>query len=195
VPIERFAEKSAENLVESVRKKREISLARFIYSLGILHIGEETSIDLAKYFSKKKNIKDPKDILELMESQTKESLEKIEDIGPKVSESIIAYFSDHHNKDFLQKLKSAGIIIKSQESSKKKQIFEGKTFVLTGELENLTRDQAKEIIRDLGGSASGSVSKKTDYVLAGKDPGSKYDKAVKLGVEILDEDKFKKMIK
>ena len=194
VPVERFAEKSASNLISSIKNKKEVTLARFLYSLGILHVGEETSIDLAKYFSKKAKIKTPKDILDIMKEETQESLESLEDIGPKVAESIVSYFSDHHNVEFLQKLDSAGIIIKSPKISLQKQVLLGKIIVPTGELENFTRESIKEKIRELGGDVSSSVSKKTDFVLAGENAGSKYDKAKKLGVKIIDENEFLKMI-
>ena len=194
IPVERFAEKSAKNLIKSIESKKEITLERFIYSLGILHVGEETAIDLAKYFSKKINIKKPKDILDAISGESRESLEKMQDIGPRVSDSIISYFSDIHKIEFLQKLSDVGIIIKSSKQNLQKQIFLGKIFVLTGELEKFTRDEAKEIIRNLGGSVSSSVSKKTDFILSGKNPGSKHDKAKKLGIDTLEEQQFLKMI-
>ncbi len=194
VPIERFAEKSASNLINSINEQKEISLARFIYSLGILHVGEETSIDLANYLFQKTTIKSPKDFLQQMQKETRESLENLEDIGPKVAESIISFFKDKYNGEFLQKLDSAGIIIKSPKVSLQKQIFLGKIFVLTGELKNFTRDSAKDKIRELGGAVSSSVSKKTNFVIAGENPGSKYNKAKKLGVKTINEKEFLKMI-
>jgi DNA ligase (NAD+) len=193
-PIERFAEKSASNLINSINNQKKISLARFIYSLGILHVGEETSIDLAKYLSKKTIIKTPKDLLHQIQKETREGLENLEDVGPRVAESIISFFKDRYNVVFLQKLDSAGIIIKSPKISLQKQIFLGKIFVPTGELKNFTRDSVKEKIRELGGNISSSVSKKTNFVIAGENPGSKYNKAKKLGVRIISEDEFIKMV-
>jgi len=195
VPIERFAEKSAENLVNAIKESKEISLERFLYSLGILHIGEETAIDLAKYLAQKNKIEDSVDLLHALKKETKESLEEIEDVGPRMAESIIHFANDKHSEAFLQKLKSAGIIIKSPKISHKKQILKGKTVVLTGELSSMTRDEAKERVRELGGSASGSVSKNTDFVVAGENAGSKYDKAKSLGVKIISEEEFIKLIK
>ncbi len=194
VPVERFAEKSASNLVKSINRQKIISLARFIYSLGILYVGEETSIILAKYLSKKSNIKNPADFLEQIKKENKESLESLKDVGPKVAESIISFFEDKYNIIFLQKLNSAGIIIKSPKVNLQKQIFLGKIFVPTGELKKFTRDEVKNKIRNLGGGVSTSVSKKTDFLLTGKSPGSKYEKAKKLGVKIISEDEFIKMI-
>ncbi len=193
--VERFAERSASNLVEAIKDKKEITLGRFIYSLGILHIGEETSIDLAKYFTKKGKIESPMDFFNIAKKENVESLLKISDIGPKVAESIVSYFSDGHNASLLQKLDDVGIIIKSPKVSLQKQIFKDKIFILTGELKHFTRDEAKEKIRNLGGNVSSSVSKKTDFVLIGKNPGSKFKKAKNLGVKVISEIEFLKMLK
>jgi DNA ligase (NAD+) len=180
-----FAEKSAENIIKSIQSKKEIKLEKFLFGLGILQVGEETAVDLSKRFGSVDKIKDA----------TKEELEKINDVGPKVANSIYGWFREKRNLDFLQKLKKAGIVITNQKSKIKNQKLTGKTFVLTGEMESMTRDEAKEKIRELGGEVSGSVSKNTNFVVAGSDPGSKFDKAQKLGVKIINEKEFLKLIK
>lgn len=198
VPIERFAEKSAANLVKAIAEKKEISLERFIYALGILHVGEETSRLLARQVNVKLKSKNKEakiiELLKTLQGFSLEDLQKIEDIGPKVAQSIYDYFQDHHNQELLKRFGNVGIVLNVPKLSLKKQIFSGKVFVLTGELENFTRDSAKEKIRELGGEVSSSVSKNTDFVVAGENSGSKYDKAVKLGVKIIDEEAFIKML-
>ncbi len=195
VPIERFAEKSAKNLIEAIKSKKEIELAKFLYALGILHVGEETAILLAKYLAKKSKIKKPSDVLSAFDKETEESLQEIPDIGPKAAESIKNYFKDKHNREVLQKLNDAGIIIKSPKISSQANLLEGKVFVLTGELKSFTRDEAKNIIRDLGGKVSSSVSSNTDFVVVGENPGSKLQKAEKLKIKTLSEEDFLKIIK
>jgi len=181
-PLERFAEKSASNIISAIKKAQEISLQRFIYALGIRHVGEETAFDLANYFG----------ILEKLEKAKLEELEKIRDIGGVVAKSIYEYFQNQKNLDFIHKLIKNGIKIQKQKQIAQK--LAGKTFVLTGTLEKYSRDSAKKKIRDLGGDVSGSVSKETDYVVLGENPGSKYDKAKKIGVKIIDEKEFLKLI-
>ncbi len=208
LPIERFAEKSSFNIIKAINEKKEITFPKFISSLGILHIGEETAELLAKYviteFHSIDNIlksgKIPiKDFIKIFQSLSSEELRKIKDIGPKVAESILNWFKNDYNINFLKKLENSGVEIKLQKFSKaaagKAEKFERKTFVLTGNLESLTRDEAKEKIRALGGEISESVSKKTDYVIVGNDPGSKFETAKKLGVKIINKEDFLKMIK
>jgi DNA ligase (NAD+) len=199
-PLERFAEKSAENLIKAIQAKKEIDLARFIYALGIRHVGEESALLLAKQFSifnfqfsNKLQVSIPK-IIKYYQSLDMDDLQKIQDIGPKVAKSIHSWFNNKKDLELLQKLEDNGITLKLAKISENNQKLSGKTFVLTGSLEGLTREQAKVMIRELGGSISSSVSKKTDYVLAGSDPGSKYDKAKELGVEILSEEEFLKLV-
>lgn len=184
-PLERFAEKSASNLIETVEKAKHVTLARFVYSLGIKHVGEETAIRLADHFHK----------LEKIMGATIEDLEQVQDIGPRVSQSIVEYFKDKENKDLVEELIENGVVIKHALPKKTDSKLAGKTFVLTGTMPNLTRGQAEEKIRELGGNVSGSVSKKTDYVLTGENPGSKYDKAKELGVKIIDEKEFLELAK
>lgn len=182
-PLERFGEKSAENIIAEINLKKKISLSRFLWALGILHVGEETARDLASEFG----------TLEKIISATQEEMNEIENIGPAVSKSLYEFFKDKHNLDFIEKLKNNGVVI---EKTDKKKIgkFSGMTFVLTGTLSTLSRELAKEKILNLSGKVSGSVSKNTSYVVAGSDSGSKLTNAQKLGVKVLTEDEFLKML-
>jgi len=194
--LERFGKKSAENIVSEVESRKEIFLDRFIYSLGILHIGEETSGLLAKKVSsvrrEKKDKMEIKDFLEIARNLTREELEQIPDVGPKVSESVYQWFRDKQNIGLLEKMEEAGvkISIRRQASGTEEKKLAGLTFVLTGVLEAMSRDKAKEKIRELGGDVSESVSGRTDYLVVGAEPGSKLDKAGELGVKIIDEKEF-----
>ncbi len=183
--LERFGEKSAENIIASIQAKKEIELPRLIYGLGILHVGEETALDLAEHFG----------TLEKLAHLSKEDLEGVANIGIVVSHSIYEWFHSPEHQKFLAKLKSVGVSAKSVRSSRQPQKLKGLTFVLTGTLETLARDEAKRRIRELGGDVSESVSKKTGYVIVGSDPGSKADTAYKLGVKILKEKEFLNLIK
>lgn len=182
-PLERFAEKSAQNLVEAIQDSKDIPLNRFIYALGIKGVGEETAMDLANYFGS----------IEKISRASEEELEKIYAVGEVVAKNIFKFFQDEKNIKLMEDLEKAGVRIKNPKISKNKKL-EGKSFVLTGALENMTRDQAEERIRMRGGNVSSSVSKKTDYVVAGADPGSKYGKARSLGVTIISEKDLEKMI-
>ncbi|MCX6721224.1 MAG: NAD-dependent DNA ligase LigA [Candidatus Staskawiczbacteria bacterium] len=184
VGLERFAEKSAKNLIKTIQNKKEIALAKFIYALGIRNVGEETAIDLAKHFQNIKKIKEAK----------LEDFEKILDIGPIVAKSIHEWFGQKDNLKFLDKLESK-LEITNPKPKAGSDKLKGKTFVLTGSLEKMSRDQARAKIRELGGDVSESVSSKTDYVVVGSDPGSKVDRARKLGVKTLDEQEFLNFIK
>jgi len=183
-PLERFAEKSASNLVAAISASKKITLGKFLYALGIHHVGEETAIDLASHFGSLKKI----------EAANLEELQNITDIGGVVAQSIYDYFHNKNSLKLVEKLLERGVIIESQKSRIKSQKLYEKKFVLTGTLEKLSREEAKEKIRELGGDVSESISKKTDYVVVGAEPGSKYDKARELGVEIIDEEEFKKML-
>ena len=182
-PLERFGEKSAQNLVSAIQSRREISLPRFILGLGILHVGEETAIDLAENFGS----------IEKLRVAEKEELERVPNIGEVVAESVFGWFRDGRNREFLGRLLKH-VKIEHQKKRAKGKFF-GRTFVLTGVLESMSRDEAKAKIRVLGGDPTESVSKKTDFVVAGSDPGSKYEKAKKLGAKIIDEGEFLKLIK
>jgi len=182
LPLERFAEKSAENLIEAINDKRKISLPRFIIALGVPHSGEQTVQVLADRFGSLENIKKAKF----------EELESVHDIGPIVARSIYDWFRDKHNKEFLGRMLKHVKIQDTRIQGYKdtnKNIF-GKKFVLTGTLSSMSREEAKEKIRSLGGQVSSTVSKETDFVVAGENPGSKIEKAKKLGVKILNERGF-----
>ena len=183
-PLERFGEKSAENIIKEIENKKRISLGRFLWALGILHVGEETARDLASNFG----------TLEKIIKVSSEGIEEIENIGPAVSKSLFDFFRDKNNLHFIEKLKKNGVIIEKAEK-KKNGKFIGLTFVLTGTLSSMSRELAKEKIINLGGKVSGSVSKNTSYVVVGEEAGSKLTDAQKLGVKILDEKEFLNMIK
>jgi len=193
-PLERFADKSAENLIKAIKEKKELDLAKFIYGLGIHYVGEETAI----FLSKKLKVKSTKlsDLLSEIQKYDIEDFEDFEDIGPVVAESLYEWFRDEKNIELLKKLDNDGIKlkIKNLENKTQNSTFERKTVVLTGTMFELTRNEAKAKIRELGGKISSSVSKKTDFVVAGKKAGSKLEKAKKLGVEILSEEDLLRII-
>ncbi|MFA5750994.1 MAG: NAD-dependent DNA ligase LigA [Candidatus Paceibacterota bacterium] len=181
--LDRFGEKSAENIIKEIEMKKKIKLWRFIYALGILHVGEQTARDLANHFGKLVNII----------KASKEELNNIENIGGKVSDSIYQFFKDKNNLNFINKLRKNGVVI--EESNRKgKEKFSGVVFVLTGTLSTISRNEAKEKIISLGGRVSSSVSKNTSYIIVGEDAGSKLKEAQKLGVKILNEKEFIKLL-
>jgi len=178
--LDRFGDKSAKNLINSIHKSKETTLGRFIYALGIRGVGEATAKDIAKEFGTISNIK----------AQTIDKLEDVDDIGPTVSKFIFDFFNDNNSNILIDKLITNGIKLKSEvkkDLGSAPEIFE-KNFVLTGTLPSLKREDAKEIIDQFGGKVVSSVSKKTDYVLAGADAGSKLEKALSLGVNVISED-------
>lgn len=187
-PLERFGEKSAENIVQEIENKKNISLSKFLWALGILHVGEETARDLAEHFG----------TLEKLIFSARQGLaevDSIENIGPAVLKSLHVFFQDKNNLNFIKKLKKNGVVIeKTKENiARKNGKLRGLTFVLTGTLSNMSREIAKEKILALGGKVAGSISKNTSYVVAGAEPGSKLKTAEKLGVKILDEKEFLKI--
>lgn len=189
-----FGEKSAENLISELGRKKKISLPRFIYSLGILHVGEETSLVLAKELTKEKgSMSSPKEFLKAIQDFDLERLQQISDVGPVVAKSIHDWFGRKENEENLLKLDKVGVRIEPMPKEIKGKLT-GQSFVLTGTLESMSRDEAKKKIRDLGGDISESVSKVTSYVVVGAEPGSKFDKAKKLGVNILSEKEFERLI-
>ncbi len=194
--LERFGEKSAENIVAEIEARKKISLDKFIYSLGIIHVGEETARLLAQRIvvSSKKQVVRPVEVLEIFEKMKEEDLQEIKDIGPAVAKSIAEYFADKRHRELIRKFDKVGVILETKELKPKSQKLQGKTFVLTGTMEGMSREEAKEKIRQLGGETSESVSGKTSYVVAGAEPGSKLDKAQKLGVKVLDEKEFKSLL-
>jgi len=196
--LEQFGEKSAENIVSEIAAKKKLPLAQFLYSLGIFHVGEETAATLAKYSDistfRNGEVK-IEDVMKKFRDISLENLQKVPDIGPKVAQSIYDWFHDPKNGEFLDRLARAGVIVIGETHGAKSEKLAGKTFVLTGTLTSLDREAAKEKIRALGGDVSESVSAKTDYVVVGVEPGSKYEKAKRLGVKILDEKEFLGMVK
>lgn len=184
MPLERFADKSAENLVAAMAAKKQVDLARFIYSLGIRHVGEESALALAKHFGSLEKIKKAKS----------EDINSLYDFGEIMAKSVYEWFQEKNNLELLERLSSAGVRVKSLKLTAGSAKLAGQTFVLTGGLNRLTRDQAKDKIRELGGDVSSSVSKNTDYVVAGSAAGSKLAKARKLGVKVIDEEEFIKLI-
>jgi DNA ligase (NAD+) len=177
--LERMAEKSAANLIAAIEKSKQTTLARFIYALGIRNVGESTAQDLSRYFGN----------LDALMAADIAALQQVPDVGPVVAQSIAGFFAEPHNREAVAQLLAAGVRFAEtapQTFDAQHPVF-GKTFVLTGTLPQLTRDEAQQRIRDKGGKVSGSVSKKTDYLVAGAEPGGKYEKAAELGVVILDE--------
>jgi len=184
--LERMGEKAATNLVEAIRKCRHTTLARFIYALGIRNVGESTARDLAAHF---------RSIHAVMASD-EARLQQVSDVGPVVAKSVAIFFAEKHNRAVIADLMKAGITFAPiAEPEKPAPGVEGKTFVLTGALPTLSRDEAKAKIEAKGGKVSGSVSKKTHYVVAGEDAGSKLIKAQELGVAVLSEQELLDLLK
>jgi len=185
IALERMGEKSAQNLLDALEGSKTNNLARLIFALGIRHIGIRAAEILAEHYQS----------IDTLSYTKAEELQTIYEIGPKVAESIVQFFQQEGNKQMLERLREAGVRM-SEESQAivGDQTLKGKTFVLTGALKNMTRDEASENIKKAGGKVSSSVSSKTDYVLVGDSPGSKFDKAKKLGITILNEDEFINLI-
>src|SRR6266567_895236 len=181
--LERMAEKSAQNLLEEIEASKKNSLARLIYALGIQFVGERTGQLLAEHFSS----------LEELAAAKEEQLEEVPEVGPKVAASIVEFFSEPANRQLIKKLRKAGVHPTAEKRQVKSDKFAGKSFVFTGGLANRSREEAGELVQQHGGKVSGTVSKKTDYVVVGTDPGSKYEKAKELGVTILSENEFEKL--
>ena len=185
VKMERMGKKSTENLLNSIDKSRQNNIDRLIFGLGIKHIGLRAAQLLSENFES----------MEALMNASQEDIVKIPEFGEKMAESVFSFFRNEGNVNTLHRLEEAGVNMKSQGKRQiKDNRFEGMTFVLTGTLPTYSRGEAEEIIKDYGGKASGSVSKKTSYVLAGEEAGSKLDKARELGVKIIDEEEFKRMI-
>ena len=183
--LERMAEKSATNLLAAIEKSKQTTLPRFLYALGIPQVGETTARILANHFT----------TLEAIESATSEELQSLEDIGPVVAQDVMVFFRQAHNREIIENLVHAGVhwpdINKGDQHSTE---LTGKTFVLTGTLATMSRNEAKAALVALGAKVSGSVSANTDFVVAGDKPGSKADRATKLGIEIIIEQQFQKLL-
>jgi DNA ligase (NAD+) len=182
--LDRMAEKSAQNLLEEIEGSKKNSLARLIYALGIRFVGERTGQLLAEHFSS----------LEELAAADEEQLVAVNEVGPKVAAAIAEFFSEPANRQLIKKLNKVGVHPTAEKRLVKSDKLAGKSFVFTGGLANRSREEAGELVQQHGGKLSGSVSKKTDYVVVGADPGSKYDKAKELAVPILTESEFEKLI-
>jgi len=196
-PLERFAEKSADNLIKSIEKAKKIEFPKFLYALGIRHVGEETAhlvTQNMKHVTQEK-VQNISDIISVFPRISADDWLNIKGIGEKSAKSLTEWFNDKNNLDLLGKMLKLGVEVKIPLSHVTSYMLQGKSFVLTGELESMSRDEAKEKIRALGGDVSSSVSRSTSYVVVGKNPGSKYDKAKTLRVKTLNERDFLKMIK
>lgn len=183
-PLERFAEKSAQNLVESIKMSTKITLNRFIYALGIRFVGAITANDLANHFQSLKAIK----------NASQEEIEAIEGVGPVSGSSVYKWFKDKKNLEMLDKLKSYGVKVQSSKLGTQNSKLQGMFFVITGSLNTMSRDEAEQKIRELGGKATSSVSASTSYLVVGENPGSKLTKAEKLGVKIIDEKNLNELL-
>jgi len=185
VELERMGEKSAQNLLENLEKSKRTTLPRFLYGLGVRHVGEATAKDLALHFGK----------LDAIMDASVEQLEEVSDVGPVVAESIHTFFQQKHNREVVEQLRACGVTWpESEPAAREPKPLSGKTVVLTGTLPTLTRDEAKDMLEAAGAKVAGSVSKKTDYVVAGAEAGSKLDKAHELGVAVLDEEGLRTLL-
>ncbi|NML48711.1 NAD-dependent DNA ligase LigA [Ramlibacter sp. G-1-2-2] len=185
VALERMGEKSAQNLLAGLEKSKAATLPRFLFGLGIRHVGESTARDLARHFGKLDSIMDA----------SVEQLLQVPDVGPIVAESLHAFFQQPHNREVIEQLRACGVHWEESEPvAQAPKPLSGKTVVLTGTLPTLSRDEAKDLLEAAGAKVAGSVSKKTDYVVAGAEAGSKLDKARELGVAVLDEDGLRQLL-
>ncbi len=187
VTLERMAEKSAKNLVNALEKSKETTLERFLYSLGIRDVGEATAVNLSRHFES----------LETLMAASQEQLESVPDVGPIVATHIRTFFNQEHNREVIADLLSQGLHWSPPKlrAARGASELENRTVVITGTLNHMTRDEASKRIRALGGKVTTSVSKKTDFLVAGESPGSKLRKAQELGVEILDEKDLDRLLR
>ncbi len=181
--LERMGEKSAQNILDEIENSKKLPLERVIYGLGIRMVGERTAQFLAEHFGS----------MEELETAGAEELQNVNEVGPRIAESIVEFFSIAANRKLVERLRDAGLTLTGKKKQRGTKLA-GKTFVLTGTLAHFTRDEAKKMIEDAGGKVTGSVSKKTDYVVAGADAGSKLDKAKELGVKVIDEKEMKNIV-
>ena len=183
--LDRMGDKSAQNLLDEIEGSKKAELARVVFSIGIRFVGERTAQFLADHFGS----------LDKLENATEEELCQVEEVGPKIAQSIVEYFAEKRNRDVLAKLKKSGLQFEQKQTRKTGGALAGKQFVLTGTLPSLSRDEATKLIEDAGGRVTGSVSKKTDFVVVGSDAGSKLQKARTLGVKTIDEAELRKLLR
>jgi DNA ligase (NAD+) len=182
--LDRMGEKSARNLIEALQKSKRIPFKGFLFALGIRHVGEHVAEILSQHYPDLDNLR----------TARPEELEKIEGVGPMIAQSVAEFFGSRENRRSIDRLMGAGLEIDFGRRPNQEKPLGGKGFVLTGSLVSMTRNEAREKIEAAGGKVLGTVSRKTDYVVAGENPGSKIDKARKLGVEIIDENTFLKFV-
>jgi DNA ligase (NAD+) len=190
--LERMGEKSAQNILDEIEKSRKQPLDRVLYGLGIRFVGERTAELLAAHFGSMDALIEAATAKD--EEKSLEELQQVEEVGPNIAASIRSFFLEPRNRELVERLRKAGLQFKGKKRERGTQLA-GKTFVLTGTLARYSREDAKKMLEDAGGKVSGSVSKKTDYVVAGADPGSKLDKARELGVRIIDEAAMEKLVR
>jgi len=181
--LERMGDKSAQNILDEIENSKKLPLERVIYGLGIRMVGERTAQFLAEHFGS----------MAALESAGVEELQNVNEVGPRIAESIVEFFGIAANRKLVERLREAGLTLRGQKKERGTKLA-GKTFVLTGTLAHFTRDEAKKMIEDAGGKVAGSVSKKTDYVVAGTEAGSKLDKAKELGVRVINEREMEKLL-
>jgi DNA ligase (NAD+) len=182
--LERMGEKSASNLLEAIERSKNIPLSRFIHALGIRHVGEHLADVLAQRYA---------NIEELMEAE-EEEVQEISEIGPEVASEIVEFFSEEGNRETIRRLLEAGVTPVSERVERAKLPLEGKRFVFTGALREFIRGEAEQLVKKLGGTATSTVSRRTDYLVVGENPGSKLARAQELGVKIISEEEFKELI-
>jgi DNA ligase (NAD+) len=181
--LERMGDKSAQNVLDEIEASKKLPLERVIYGLGIRFVGERTAQFLAEHFGS----------MDALMNASEEELQEVNEVGPRIAESMIEFFQELKNRELIEQLRKAGVAFTGKKRERGTALA-GKTFVLTGTLPHLTRDEAKKMIEDAGGRISGSVSKKTDFVVAGDEAGSKLDKAKELGVKVIGEEALREML-
>ncbi len=196
VPLERYGEKSSQNIISAIQANKNILLNRFLFALGILHIGEETALLLAKYFQRRLHPGKVSihNLIKIGSNLEQEELERIPSIGPKVGQAVYEWFNNKKNIKFLKNFEQKNIKLLPIAIPKEKRKLKDLVFVITGVLKSMSREQAKEKIVDQGGKVNKALSSKTDYLIAGENPGTKYGKAKRLGIMVINEKEFLKMI-
>jgi len=181
--LERMGDKSAQNVLDEIEASKKLPLERVIYGLGIRFVGERTAQFLAEHFGS----------MDALMNASEEELQQVNEVGPRIAQSIAEFFQEPKNRDLVKRLREAKLTFTGKKKERGTKLA-GKTFVLTGTLAHYTRDEAKKMIEDAGGRVSGSVSKKTDYVVAGTDAGSKLEKAKELGISVIAEKALEELL-